>query len=60
MVSRGERPGYRLQPGQDGTWAVDGLPGVIVTAPDHRAALAIMRAAIAADLGVAPDSFDLE
>jgi hypothetical protein len=60
MVSRGERPGYRLVALPDGSWAVDGLPGVVVAAPDRRAALAPMRAAIAAALEVPADAFDVE
>ena len=60
MVSRGERPGYRLQPVQDGSWAVLGLPGVSVAASGQRAALDAMRAAIAAVLDVDATAFDVE
>ena len=48
MIARGERPGYRLRAAQDGSWAVDGHPRVTVTADTERAALAAVRAAIAA------------
>jgi hypothetical protein len=59
MIARGQRPAYRLQPAQDGWWTVDGLPGVSVVAPDRRAALEAMRAAIAETLDVGADAFDL-
>jgi len=60
MVARGERPGYRLRAGQDGSWTLDGLPGVVVTADTKRAALTAARAAIAAVLEVDPEAFDVE
>ena len=60
MVSRGERPSYRLAALEDGSWAVDGLPGVIVTATGRREASDAARVAIAAALDVPADAFDLE
>ena len=60
MVARGERPGYRLQAAQDGSWTVDGSLGVKVTAETRKAALTAARAAIAAVLEVDPESFDVE
>ncbi len=60
MIARGERPMYRLQPVQDGRWAVDSLPGVSVAATGRRAVLDAMRAAIAETLDVPVESFDLE
>jgi hypothetical protein len=60
MIARGERPGYRLRPAQDGSWSVEGLPGVTVTADPKRTALTTARAAIAAVLEVGPEAFDLE
>jgi hypothetical protein len=60
MIARGERPGYRLRPAQDGSWSVEGLPGVTVTADTKRTALTTARAAIAAVLEVGPEAFDLE
>ena len=60
MVSRGERPGYRLQAGQDGSWTVVGLPGVSVTTTDRRGVHDEARAAIAGWLDVDPDAFDVE
>ena len=60
MVSRGERPGYRLRAGQVGSWTVDGFLGVTVTAETKTAALTAARTAIAAVLEVDPESFDLD
>jgi hypothetical protein len=60
MIARGERPGYRLRPAQDGSWTVEGHPRVTVTAETKLAALTAARAAIAAVLEVDPESFDLE
>jgi hypothetical protein len=45
---------------QDGSWTVDGSLGVTVSAETKRAALTAARTAIAAVLGVDPESFDLE
>ena len=60
MIARGDRPGYRLMPAQDGRWQVDALPWLSVTAQARREALDEARAAIAAWLDVRPDSFDVE
>ncbi|MEO6207208.1 MAG: hypothetical protein ABIP77_04565 [Candidatus Limnocylindrales bacterium] len=60
MVSRGERPGYRLQPLQDGSWGALGLPGVSVASTGRRAARDAMRAAIAEVLDVGAEAFDQE
>jgi hypothetical protein len=60
MVSRGERPCYRLVALPDGSWSVDGLPVVTVTALGRRDALEAMRAAVAAELQVPADAFDVE
>jgi hypothetical protein len=60
MVARGERPGYRLRAAHDGSWTVEGLPGVTVAAETRKAAVMAARAAIAAVLEVDPESFDLE
>ena len=60
MVARGERPGYRLRAAQDGSWTVEGLPGVMVTAETRKAAMTAAKAAIAAVLEVDPESFDLD
>jgi hypothetical protein len=60
MIARGDRPGYRLVAAQDGSWAVDGLPGVTVAADIKRTALTAARAVIAGVLEVDPESFDLE
>ncbi len=60
MIAQGDRPGCRLRPVQDGSWAVDGLPGVSVIATGQRAALDAMRAAVAETLDVPADTFDLE
>ena len=59
MIARGERPGYRIRPAQDGSWTVDGLPGVRVAGDTKRAALTAARTAIATVLEVDPESFDL-
>ena len=60
MVSRGERPGYRIGLAQDGTWTVDALPWVTVTATGRREAMDGARAAIAEWLDVPPEAFDVE
>ena len=60
MISRGERPGYRLVARSDGSWAVDGLPGVVVGPVGRREAADAARAAIAAVLEVPTDAFDVE
>lgn len=60
MIARGERPGYRLLPAQDGGWTVEGIPGVILSAASRREALDVARATIAGVLEVDPDTFDLE
>ena len=60
LISRGERPRYRLMAAQDGSWTVDGSLGVTVTAETWKAALTAARTAIAALLEVDPESFDLE
>ena len=60
MIARGERPGYRLRAGKDGSWTVVGLPGVTVAAETTEAALTAARTAIAAVLEVDPKSFDVE
>lgn len=59
MVSAGERPAYRLRGLPDGSWTVDGLPGV-VDAASRRDAPNAARAAIAVVLEVPPDAFDVE
>ena len=28
MIAQGDRPGYPLRPVQDGSWQVEGLPGL--------------------------------
>ena len=60
MISRGDRPGYRLMPAQDGRWYVDALPWLSVTVARRPEALDEARAAVAAWLDVDPDSFELE
>ncbi|MBA2756897.1 MAG: hypothetical protein H0U37_05590 [Chloroflexi bacterium] len=60
MIARGERPGYRLRPVQDGSWEVEGLPGLSMPAMAARDALDAVRDTIADLLGVGPDSFDVE
>jgi len=60
LVSRGERPCYRLMAAEDGSWTVDGSLGVTVSAETKRAALTAARTAIAAVSEVDPESFDLE
>jgi hypothetical protein len=60
MIARGERPGYRLLPGRDGRWRVDGLPGISVVAPDRHAASTTIRSAIGVALDVDPMAFDVE
>ena len=60
MVSRGERPGYRLRDAKDGSWTVDGSLGVTVAGETRKAALTAARTAIAAVLEVDLESFDLE
>ncbi len=60
MISRGERPMYRLAHSSDGSWTADGLAGVTAFAEDRRAASEAMGTAIATLLEVPPDSFDLE
>ena len=60
MVSAGERPAYRLRVLPYGSWAVDGLQGVVVAAPSRRDAPAAARAVIAVVLEVRPDAFDVE
>ena len=51
---------YRLPPAQDGSWTVEGLPGVTLTAETRKAALTAARTAIATVLEVDWESFDLE
>lgn len=60
MVSRGDRPLFRLQAAQDGSWAVDGCPWLVVPATGRRGAPSAARAVIAAWLDVPPDAFDVE
>ena len=60
MVSGGERPGYRLRADQDGSWAVVGLPGLLLAPMDRRTALRDAPAFIAAWLDVPANSFYLE
>ncbi len=60
MVSRGERPGYRLVGPEEGVWTIDGLAGVSVAAADRWAAIEAARTAIALMLEVDPDAFDLQ
>ena len=60
MISRGERPGYRLEQRSDGTWTVVGFPGIEVAASGRSEALAAARPLIATFLDVGPDAFDLE
>lgn len=52
--------GYRLRAAQDGSWTVEGLPGVTLAADTREAALTAARTAIATVLEVEPESFDLE
>ena len=59
MVSRGERPLYRLRP-EDGGWTVDGLTWLSVAATGRPEALGEARAVIAQWLDLPADSFDLE
>jgi hypothetical protein len=59
MIARRERPGYRLRAAADGSWTLDGLPGIAVEA-SRRDARDVARAAIAALLDVPADSFDLD
>lgn len=58
MISRGERPGNRLRIAADGSWTLDGLPGVTGTA-SRRDAPDAARAAAAAVLDVPAESFDV-
>ncbi len=60
LIAQGDRPGYRLRPVQDGSWQVEGLPGLSMPAMAARDALDAARDAIADLLGVGPDSFDVE
>ena len=60
MISRGERPGYRLEQRSDGTWTVVGFPGIKLAASGRREARAAARAMIATFLDVALESFDLD
>ncbi len=63
MISQGDRPGYRLtiDPAPAGvSWSLVGLPGVTGTAPSHRDAPDVARAAISEVLDVPLDSFDVE
>lgn len=60
MISRGERPGYRLVGRPDAAWAVDGLPGVVVAATGRREAPDAAGVTIAAVLDVPADAFDVE
>lgn len=60
MIARGGRPGYRLVAGQDGSWTVEGLPGLTVTADTRKAALTAARTAIATVLEVDPETFDID
>lgn len=60
MVSRGERPGYRLRIAPKGAWTVEGWSTVTGTAASRRDVPAAARATIAAILEVSPDSFDVE
>jgi hypothetical protein len=60
MIAGGTRPCYRPVANQDGSWRVDGLPGLSVPAMPYPAVLEAARAAIAKVLEVAPDTFDVE
>ncbi len=60
MIARGDRPGYRILPAQDGSWYVDALPWLSVTATRRRDAMEAARAAMADWLDVTPDEFDVE
>ena len=44
----------------DGSWGIEGWPGVTVAAPTRLEALDAMRAALAAVLEVPADAFDVE
>ena len=59
MVSREERPGYRVHP-VDGGWVIDALPWLVVTKGRRGDALGEARSAIAEWLEVATDAFDVE
>jgi hypothetical protein len=59
MVSRGDRPLYRLRAGQDGRWTVEGCPWLSVSATGRPEAIDEARAVIAAWLDVPPAAFDL-
>lgn len=60
MVSRGERPGYRLTPSQDGRWELNALPWLPMTASNRLEALAAAKTAIAKWLEVHPGTFDVQ
>jgi hypothetical protein len=60
MIARGDRPGYRITPAQDGRWHVDALPWLPVSVASRREALDAARTAIAEWLDVLPDTFDVE
>jgi hypothetical protein len=60
MIAGGTRPCYRPVANQDGSWRVDGLPGLQVATVPSGAVLEALRAAIAELLGVPPDTFDVE
>lgn len=51
---------YRLRPAQDGSWVVDGLPWVTVSATSRRVGPDAARVAIAHWLDVPLDSLDVE
>jgi hypothetical protein len=59
MVSRGERPLYRLRQ-KDGRWTIDAMSWLTVEAGGRSEAMGAARSAIAECLEVDPDSFDVE
>lgn len=60
MIARGDRPAYRVTAAEDGSWRVDTLPWVPVTATGRREALDEAGATIAQWLKVEPGSFAVE
>jgi hypothetical protein len=58
MIQSGERPVYRAIPLQNGSWSLLGFEWLAVDANDRGSALEASRAAVAAWLGVAADTFE--
>jgi hypothetical protein len=59
MVSRGERPLYRLRH-VDGRWTVDAMSWLTVAASSRSEAMEAARSAIAESLEVSPGAFDID